>query len=93
MIELTEPQKKVIANGLTAVSVAVVVAFVATVAWGVLKVLAFASAAIVPVLFGFFLALFFKPYYGWWKNLVKNPSLALVAMLLTVFLPIGFLLW
>lgn len=93
MIELSETQRKAIASGLTAVSVAVVLTFVAAVAWGLLKALAFASAAIVPVLFGFFLALFFKPYYLWWKGVLKNPSLALVVMLLTVFLPVGFLLW
>lgn len=93
MIELSETQRKAIASGLTAVSVAVVLTFVAVVAWGVLKALAFASAAIVPVLFGFFLALFFKPYYAWWKGVLKNPSLALVVMLLTVFLPLGLLLW
>ena len=93
MIELSETQKRAIASGLTVVSVAVVLAFVAVIAWGLLKVLSFASAAIIPVLFGFFLALFFKPYYNWWKALVKNPSLALAVMLLTVFLPIGFLLW
>ena len=93
MIELSETQRKAIASGLTAVSIAVVLSFVAFVAWGLLKALAFASAAIVPVLFGFFLALFFKPYYLWWKGTLKNPSLALVMMLLTVFLPIGLLLW
>ena len=93
MIELSETQRKAVASGLTAVSVAVVLTFVAIVAWGLLKVLSFASAAIVPVLFGFFLALFFKPYYAWWKGVLKNPTAALVALLLTVFLPLGFLLW
>ena len=93
MIELSETQRKTVASGLTAVSVAVVLTFAAAVAWGLLYVLSFASAAIVPVLFGFFLALFFKPYYAWWKGVLKNPSAALVVMLLTVFLPLGFLLW
>lgn len=93
MIELSDTQKRTIASGLTVISVAIVLTFVAVVAWGLLKVLAFASAAIIPVLFGFFLALFFKPYYLWWRGLLKNPSLALVVMLLTVFLPVGFLLW
>ena len=93
MIELSESQKRMVASGLTAVSVAIVLAFVAVVAWGLLQALSFASAAIVPVLSGFFLALFFKPYYLWWKGVAHNPTLALVAMLLTVFVPMGLLLW
>ena len=93
MIDLSDSQKKLIASGLTAVSVSIVFAFAAVVAWGLLQALSFASAAIVPVLFGFFLALFFKPYYLWWKDVVHNPTLALVVMLLTVFIPMGLLLW
>ena len=93
MVELSESQKRTVACALTALSAAVVLAFVAFVAWALLQALSFASAAIVPVLFGFFLALFFKPYYSWWKGVVKNPTLALVVMLLTVFVPFGLLLW
>ena len=93
MIDLSDSQKKVIASGLTVVSVSLVVAFVAALAWGVMAVLSFASAALIPVLSGFFLALFFKPYYLWWKETVKNPTLALVVMLLTVFVPMGLLIW
>lgn len=93
MIEFSERQKKVVASGLTVLSLALTFAFVALVAWGILKLLAFASAAIVPVIFGFFLALFFRPYYNWWKVTLRNPTLALVVMLLTVFIPLGLLLW
>ena len=93
MIEFTERQKRMVASGLTVLSLVLTFAFVAAIAWGVLKLLAFASAAIVPVVFGFFLSLFFKPYYRWWKQLLRNPTLALVMMLLTVFIPLGILLW
>ena len=93
MIDLTESQKKAIATGLTVVSIAVVFAFVAIVGWGLVQVLSFLSAAIIPVLFGFFLALFFRPYYLWWVSVVKNPTVALLAMLLTVFVPMGLLIW
>ena len=93
MVELSETQKKVVASGLTAVAASLVFAFVAVVAWGLVTALSFASAALIPVLFGFFLALFFKPYYLWWKGVVRNPSLALAVMLLTVFVPTGLLLW
>ena len=93
MIEFTQGQRKTIATGLTVLSLALVVAFVTFTAWLVLKLLSFAAPAIVPVVLGFFLALFFKPYYGWWKKLLRNPTLALVALLVTVFVPAGLLLW
>jgi len=92
-IELTDGQKQVVANGLTVLSLALVFAFVALVFWVVVRLLAFASPAIVPVVMGFFLALFFRPYYQWWRRWLRNPSLSLVVMLATVFLPFGFLLW
>ena len=93
MIEFTESQRKTVASGLTALSLAAVFAFVAIVAWILLKALAFVSPALIPVILGFFLALFFKPYYGWWKKLVKNPTVALLAMMITVFVPLTLLVW
>ena len=93
MIEFSESQKRTITRGLTVLSFTVVIAFVAFLAWLGMKVLAFASPALVPVILGFFLSLFFKPYYIWWKRIIPNASLALMAMLLTVFVPLGFFLW
>ena len=43
--------------------------------------LSLAAPAIVPVVLGLFLAMFFKPYYRWWKGVLRNPSLAFVVML------------
>jgi predicted PurR-regulated permease PerM len=71
----------------------VVLAFVALLLWGVFKVLAFASGAIVPLIVGFFLALLFKPYYLLWRRMLKNPTLSLTVMLLTIFVPVSILLW
>ncbi len=93
MIELTPGQKKTIATGLTLLALSLVFAFCAGMVWMVVKVLSVASAAVVPVVLGFFLALFFKPYYGFWIRLVGNKSLALAAMLVTIFIPIGVFLW
>ena len=93
MIEFSDIQKKTIASGLTALSTTVVLAFVAAVAWGVLKFISYASPAIVPVVMGFFLSMFFKPYYLWWRKSLRNPTLALVAMMLTVLVPLGLLVW
>jgi len=93
MIDFTDSQKKTIANGLTLLSIAVVMAFFIMVIWGCVKLLSFAAPALVPVIMGFFLALFFRPYYLWWKRTVRNPTLATVIMLLTVAVPVGFLIW
>lgn len=93
MIELTEGQRKTVATGLTVLSLTLVVAFVAITAWLVLSLLSFAAPAIIPVVLGFFLALFFKPYFLWWKRWLHNPTLALAVMLLTVLVPLGLILW
>ena len=93
MIELSDGQRKTVATGLTVLALSLVFAFAAVVGWAVLKVLSFASSAIIPVVLGFFLSLFSKPYYGWWRRLVKNPTLALAAMLVTIFVPLGLFLW
>ncbi len=93
MIDFTENQRKTIASGLTLLALMVVFAFVAGVVWAVLKVLAFAAPAITPVVLGLFLALFFKPYYGGWKKLVKNPTLAIVLAVFSVVIPVSILLW
>lgn len=93
MIDFSPTQKKTIAGGITVLCLALTFAFVSAVAWGVLKLVSFAASALVPVFFGFFLSLFFKPYYNWWKRLVKNPTLAVVLMLATVLVPFGCILW
>lgn len=92
-MEFTEPQRKTIASALTLLAVGVIVFFAVVAMWGLVAVLSFASAALTPLVVGLFLAMFFKPYYFWWLKLVKNPSLAVVLMLLSVFVPLGFALW
>lgn len=93
MIEFSESQRKTVATGLTLLSLAVVVAFVTFVAWLGIKVLEYVSPAIVPVIAGLFLAMFFKPYYAWWLRQVRNPSAAVTLMMLSVLLPAALFLW
>ncbi len=93
MIDFTETQKKTIASGLTMLSLAVVVAFATFVGWLLLKMLTFVSPAITPVLFGLFLAMFFRPYYALWLKAFKNPTLALAAVVLSILIPLGLFLW
>lgn len=89
MSGFTEMQKKTVAAGLTMLALALVLAFVTFLGWGILKVLSFVSAAIAPVVMGFFLSLFFKPYYQFFLRLVRNPTLSLLVMLATILLPLG----
>jgi len=93
MIEFSQNQRKIIASGLTVLSLALVFAFVSVLVYFLFKAIAFASVAIMPVIIGFFLSLFFKPYYLWWKRIVKKPMLALFALLATVFIPLFILVW
>ncbi|MGN0854709.1 MAG: AI-2E family transporter [Kiritimatiellia bacterium] len=93
MIDFTEGQRKTVAAGLTLLSLAVVVAFVSFVAWLVITVLGCVSSAITPVVIGLFLAMFFKPYYEWWRRWVRNPSAATALMLCSILVPLSLLLW
>ena len=93
MIELTPTQKKTVATGITVLAVAAVVAFAACVGWGLMRLLKIIAPAITPVILGVFLSMFFKPYFLWWRRRTKNPTLALVAMLATVLVPAGAILW
>ena len=93
MVEFTENQNKTVASGLTLLSLAVVFAFVAFMVWVIMRVLAYVSAAVTPVVVGLFLAMFFRPYYLWWKRLVKNPSAAIALMLISVLVPFTLLAW
>ena len=89
----TESQKKIITTAHTAVAFVVIIALVAMIAWFVLKGLSIASRAVIPVATGFFLALFFKPYYLWLEKKVKIPVVALLLLIVTVVFPIGLLVW
>lgn len=93
MIPFTDKQGRMVASGLAALSLAAVAAVAAVFFHYAVKTLAFLSPAIVPVVAGLFLAMFFKPYYLWWLKLVRNPSLALALMFASVLVPAGLLLW
>lgn len=93
MIGLSERQKKWVAAGVTSIAVTIVGTFVMGICWGLLKVVDLAAPALVPVVLGVLLAMFFKPYFGWFLERLRNPTLAFVAMSLTVLVPAGLVLW
>ena len=93
MIDFSELQKKTIAGGITLLALALIFLFTGAVAWVILKGVGFVSGALVPVVLGFLLSLFFRPYYRWLKKYVKKDSYALGILLLSVLIPAGLLAW
>lgn len=93
MIGLSERQKKWVCAGITSVAVAIVCAFVLGILWILVKLVDLASPAVVPVVLGVLLAMFFKPYYGWFLKHFRNPTISFIVMSLTVLVPAGLLFW
>lgn len=93
MIDFTPTQKRTVAAGITVAALMLLVAFLLALGWTVMKFLSFASSAITPVILGIFLAMLFKPYYEWYRAHLRNPSLALIAMLASVLVPAGLICW
>ena len=93
MVNLTPSQNRMVAAGLSVLAFAVVLAFVLFVGWTAVRFLEFASPALIPVVMGLFLSMLFKPYYFWFLARVRNPTVALAAMLATVLVPLGVFGW
>lgn len=93
MIDFSDSQSKTIASALTALAIAVVVGFAVSAGWIVVKALGVLAPAVVPLVMGMFLAMFFKPYYSLWLKLVKNPTLAVALMLASVLVPVSLGIW
>lgn len=90
MINFSNSQNKTIAAGVTSLAIIVVVAFVATVGWGVLKCLGFIEPAIMPVILGLFLSMLFKPYYLWLEKIFRCKTLVFLVLFTSILLPVGF---
>ena len=93
MVNFTPSQNRMVATGATVLAFTLVMAFALFVGWAMLRFLAFASPALTPVIAGLFLALLFKPYYGWFLAHVRNPTLSLVLMFASVLIPLGLICW
>ena len=93
MIDLTPSQKKTVAAGVTVFAFALLLTFAVFVGWALYKFFSFASSALLPVILGLFLSMLFKPYYDWMLKCVRNPTLAIVLMMLSVLVPMGLIGW
>ena len=82
-----------VATGATVLAFTFVLAFALFLGWVFLRFVSFASPALTPVVAGLFLALLFKPYYGWFLMRVRNPTLAFVLMTASVLVPLGIACW
>ena len=82
-----------VATGATVLAFTLVLAFSLFIGWVILRFLSFASPALTPVIAGLFLALMFKPYYGWFLAHVRNPTFALVLMMASILVPLGLVCW
>lgn len=82
-----------VATGVTVLAFTFVLAFALFLGWVLLRFISFASPALTPVVVGLFLALLFKPYYGWFLLRVRNPTLAFVLTLASVLVPLGLACW
>ena len=90
---LSDRQNGVVAAALSVMAFSVIVAFVAFLVWLGVKALEFTSPAVTPLVAAFFLSMLFKPFYGWIKSYLKNPTASLVAMFAVILVPLGFLAW
>lgn len=93
MIDLTPRQKKTVAAGITVLAFSLLVAFVLTIGWVLVRFLSFVSPALTPVVGGLFLSMLFKPSYEWIRARCRNPTLSLTLMMVAILLPLGLLLW
>ena len=82
-----------VATGVTVLAFTFVLAFALFIGWALLRFVSFASPALTPVIAGLFLALLFKPYYGWFLMRVRNPTIAFVLMLTSVLVPLSLACW
>ena len=90
---LSDRQNRVVAAALSVLSFSVIAAFVAFLVWLGVQVLEFTAPAVTPLIAAFFLAMLFKPFYGWIKSYLKNPTASLVVMFAIILVPLGFLAW
>ncbi|MBR1586799.1 MAG: AI-2E family transporter [Kiritimatiellae bacterium] len=93
MVNFTPSQNRMVATGATVLAFTFVLAFALFIGWALLRFVSFASPALTPVVAGLFLALLFKPYYGWFLVRVRNPTLAFVLTLASVLVPLGLACW
>ena len=93
-LSLTDRQAKTVAAAITILSVVVILVAVGAFFWLVSWFLRSFSVVFLPLALGGIAALVCRPYYGWLSQRLLLPgAVALVAILLSVLVPVGAFLW
>ncbi len=93
-LTFTERQNGIIAAGITALCATLVTAFVAMILWCLYSLLSYVSIVLTPLIVALILTLILKPYYLWLHARLRRAHLlALPALFLSLFLPVGLLLF
>jgi len=88
-LELSPRQQETIANALTVLAAAIIIAAVALLFWGLGAFVSRFSGVFLPLAVSGVAALVFKPYFEWIHTKLKMPRLlALVAVFLSVIIPL-----
>ncbi len=88
-LELSPRQQETIANALTVLAAAIIIAAVALLFWGFGAFVSRFSGVFLPLAVSGVAALVFKPYFEWIHTKLKMPRLlALVAVFLSVIIPL-----
>ena len=93
-LTFTDRQNGIIAAGITVFGATLVTAFVAMILWCLYSLLSYVSVVLTPLLVALILTLILKPYYLWLHARLRRAHLlALPALFLSLFLPVGLLLF
>ncbi len=93
-LTLTDRQAKTVATAITILSVVIILVAVGAFFWLVSWFLHTFSVVFLPLAVGGVAALVCRPYYDWLRERLRLPGvLALVAILLSVLVPVGAFLW
>ncbi len=93
-LELSPRQQETIANALTVLAAAIIIAAVALLFWGLGAFVSRFSGVFLPLAVSGVAALVFKPYFEWIHTKLKMPRLlALVAVFLSVIIPLVAFGW
>jgi len=88
-LAFTDQQKKIMAAALTTVSLVVMVAIIIWVAKMLLFFFVRFSGVLLPLAVAGIIATLMKPYYNWLAGHLRSDALAVIAVLLSLLIPIG----
>lgn len=91
-IPFSERQRGIVAAGITTLSAALVLAFTASLLWGLFTLLSAVSVVLTPLVAALILTLLFKPYYQWlFLRLGRRHAAALPTFFFSILIPLGAL--